>query len=128
MEIKEKTEVAELSNQTEVVKVEPIKDAIGFLQSYQGIKKVAVPLIVEGTLVHEGIEFEVSLTDYNTFINLTQGQKASVTSAATTLLSRTVKPDHKTLFQEAIKVPGLLEFFMSNVMPQVGPEVKSALD
>lgn len=118
----------EIKEKTEVVKVEPVKDAIGFLQSYQGIKKVAVPLIVEGTLVHEGIEFEVSLTDYNTFINLTQGQKASVTSAATTLLSRTVKPDHKTLFQEAIKVPGLLEFFMSNVMPQVGPEVKSALD
>ena len=103
-------------------------DAVAFLKSLQGVKTATVPLVVEGRCVHKGIRFHVSLSDYNKFINDSQNKQASVTAVAKDFLVNTVDQKDKAILVEALKVPGLMDYVLGQVMPQVTPDVKAILD
>lgn len=121
-------EVAIIENEKKAATVLPENDAIAFLKTLQGAKTATVPLIIEGHQVHAGICFNVSLTDYNNFMNATQSNKGSLTSAAKEFLTRTVKTEHSAVLVEALKIPGVMDFIMGEVIPQVAPDVKATLD
>lgn len=123
-----KNEVAVIDGDKKGVDVLPENDAIAFLKTLQGVKTATVPLIIQGHQVHAGIGFNVSLTDYNNFINAQQSAKASLTSAAKEFLTRTVKKEHSAVLVEALKIPGVMDFIMGEVIPQVAPDVKATLD
>lgn len=121
-------EVAIIENEKKAATVLPENDAIAFLKTLQGVKTATVPLIIEGHQVHTGICFNVSLTDYNNFMNATQSNKGSLTSAAKEFLTRTVTKEHSAVLVEALKIPGVMDFIMGEVIPQVAPDVKATLD
>lgn len=102
--------------------------ALELLKSMQGTKQITVPLILNEKVLHEGIVFDVGIFEYNHFLNESQNQKISVTNAAANFLKRCVSDDDKDILNEAIKVPGLLDFFMGVIIPKVQPEIAESLD
>ncbi len=102
--------------------------AMDILKSMQGTKEVKVPLILGGKKLHDGIAFNVGVLEYNHFLNESQNQKVSMTNAASNFLKRCVSDDDKDILNEAIKVPGLLDFFMGAIIPKVQPDVAESLD
>ncbi len=126
--MQDKVEMIDNNEMGDIVELLSENEAIAFLKTLQGAKTVTVPLVVNGCQVHKGICFNVSLTDYNNFINAQQGAKASLTSSAKEFLTRTVQKEHSTILLEALKIPGVIDFVMGEVIPQVAPEVKSTLD
>ena len=103
-------------------------NALELLKSMQGDKTVLVPLIVGQKMLHEGIGFRVGVLEYNNFLNMSQSPKSTMTAAAATFLKQTVVDDDKEILAEALKVPGLLDYFIGAVMEEVAPELGEALD
>ncbi|RZP88996.1 putative phage tail assembly chaperone [Vibrio vulnificus] len=104
------------------------EQAMAFIKTLQGEKSATVPLIVNGQVVHAGMGFKVSLTDYNNYINAMQGNKATLTAVTKDFLTRTVVSDDKALLVEVLKVPGLMDYIVGELLPQVAPDVKATLD
>jgi len=102
--------------------------AIDILKSMQGTKTITVPLILNGQKVHDGLVFNVGVLEYNNFLNESQNQKISMTASAANFLKRSVAKDDATVLAEAIKVPGLLDFFMGAIVPKVQPDIAESLD
>lgn len=103
-------------------------EAMNLIKSLQGSKKAVVPLVIDGQLIHEGIEFAVSIKDYNDMTNAVQGKSQSMTAAASTMLKRTVIDDHKELLTEALKVVGMTDYFIGEVLAIIKPVISESLD
>ncbi|MEC4728849.1 putative phage tail assembly chaperone [Shewanella sp. D64] len=106
----------------------PKNEAIELLKGLQGTKSVVVPVVIDGTKVHDGVTFDVSLADYNKFINASQTGKISPTASAKDFLMHTAIKKDRDFLQELLKVPGMLDFAMGKVIKAVAPEVSSTLD
>ncbi|WP_045409951.1 putative phage tail assembly chaperone [Vibrio jasicida] len=104
------------------------EQAMAYIKTLQGVKSATVPLIVNGQMVHAGMGFNVSLTDYNNYINAMQGNKATLTAVTKDFLMHTVVSDDKALLIEVLKVPGLMDYIVGELLPQVAPDVKATLD
>lgn len=108
--------------------VMPESEALNLLKSMQGSTKILTPLIIDGTTLHAGIEFDVSLNDYNTFLNESQSGKTSMTGSAKNFLMRVVSAEHADFLKEALKVKGVLNNIMAKVVEQVEPNFGESLD
>lgn len=102
--------------------------AIDLLRSLQGDKTIIVPLVINGQKVHSGITFKVGTFEYNNFLNASQSPKTTMTAAASTFLKQTVVEDDLDVLNEALKVAGMLDFFMGEVVSKVAPEIGATLD
>lgn len=102
--------------------------AIDLLKSLQGDKTIVVPLVVNSQRIHDGVTFKVGVFEYNHFLNASQNPKTTMTAAASTFLKQTVTDEHKDILNEAIKVPGMLDFFMGEVVSKVAPDIGATLD
>lgn len=108
--------------------VMPESDALNLLKSMQGSTKILAPLVINGTTLHAGIEFDVSLNDYNTFLNESQSGKTSMTGSAKNFLMRVVIDKDSDFLKEALKVKGVLNNLMARVVEQVEPNFGESLD
>lgn len=102
--------------------------AIDLLKSLQGDKTIVVPLVINGQRIHDGVTFKVGVFEYNNFLNASQNPKTTMTASASTFLKQTVLDEHKDILNEAIKVPGMLDFFMGEVVAKVAPDIGATLD
>ena len=102
--------------------------AMDLIKSLQGEREVIVPISLNGTLVHKGMQFNVSIADYNKFVNSGQNAKVSPTAAAKDLLMHTVMKDDKEMLTELLKVAGVLDSIVMDVINQVAPDMSTVLD
>ncbi|WP_279145979.1 putative phage tail assembly chaperone [Photobacterium carnosum] len=102
---------------------------LDFIKSLQGKKAVIVPITLNGVLVHKGMKFDVSATDYNKFISSSQSGKVSIVAASKDFLMHTVTPDSdRQLLTEILKVTGTLDHILPKVIDGAAPNMEAALD
>ncbi|GEK13219.1 putative phage tail assembly chaperone [Aliivibrio fischeri] len=110
------------------MKTESNNKAMDLIKSLQGAKKVIIPIVINGVSVHKGMEFNVSIGDYNKFINSSQSAKISPTAAAKDLLMHTVIDADKEMLGEILKITGTLDNITMSVVDKVTPDMSSLLD
>ncbi|MDD9174500.1 putative phage tail assembly chaperone [Aliivibrio sp. S2TY2] len=117
-----------MENKTEGKNEINTNEAMALIKSMQGAREVIVPISLNGTLVHKGMKFTVSISDYNTFINSGQNAKISPTIAAKDLLMHTVAKEDKEMLTELLKIAGTLDNITMEVVNQVAPDMSAVLD
>ncbi|NAX21280.1 putative phage tail assembly chaperone [Vibrio sp. V39_P1S14PM300] len=106
----------------------PENEALSLLKSLQGSTDVVVPLVINGKKLHSGIQFSISLNEYNAFLNASQSGKISPTAAAKNYLMGVVCKEHHDFLAEALKVKGVLNQMMIAVTDKVEPDFGQSLD
>lgn len=102
---------------------------LDFIKSLQGAKTVVVPITLNGVLVHKGMTFNVSPTDYNKFLSDSQTGKISVIVASKAFLMHTVTPDSdRALLAEILKITGTLDHILPKVVEGATPNMEATLD
>lgn len=114
-------------NQTES-KALPENEALKILDAFANKNEITVPLVMNGQMLHEGIKFDVPLEHYNKFLNDSQSGKQSVTAIAKNFLVDIVCDEHKDFLVKALRVKGVLNFFMDKVTSQAQPNFGETLD
>lgn len=106
----------------------PESEALNILKELQGTTEILIPLIINGKVLHEGIKFEVNLTQYNSFLNESQSGKISMTASAKNFLMNIVSEEHASFLSEALKVKGVLNNMMMKINNKVEPSFGDSLD
>ena len=102
---------------------------LDFIKSLQGTKAVIVPITLNGVLVHQGMKFDVSPSDYNKFLSASQTGKVSVIVASKEFLMHTVTPDSdRPLLAEILKITGTLDHILPKVVEGAAPNMEATLD
>lgn len=101
---------------------------LDFVKSLQSAKAIIVPICLNGRVIHKGMKFSVSTSDYNSYINSTQNGKVSLTAASKEFLLRTVEKESRELLNEVLKVPGTLDHILPLVTNGATPDMTETLD
>lgn len=125
---KSNTAVSTEVNDEDTNKALPQSEALSLLKSMQGSTQILAPLIIENTMLHAGIEFNVSLSEYNSFLNESQTGKSSPTACAKNFLMRVVADKDAEFLKEALQVKGVLNNLMMKVTAEVEPNFGESLD
>lgn len=124
-----KNQVATLDNENqEVVNALSENEALKILDDFAAKDEITVPLVIDGKTLHTGIVFNVPLERYNKFLNDSQNSKQSMTAGAKNFLVDVVSEEHKAFLLKALRVKGMLNFFMEQVTSKAQPRFGETLD